>query len=209
MPPSNSSVTNGDITIAKSTAKELNPRSKPTEFLGPAGTTVVTFLTPLMAYLLFFGCNPTTGCLSLPLDTYKVGFQNGWPAINGKLWDWGAAGVYAGWYAFTVICWNILPGEQVEGTVLRNGKRKMYNFNGKSPQHSTQAYWLKGRNMDHPTRSSYHCWNLLPARWNRTIYLRIRPLASSHLSRIGQCYFPSRIRLRQLVLLGRTPRSGR
>jgi hypothetical protein len=131
MPPSNSSVTNGDITITKSSAKELNPRSKPTEFLGPAGTTVVTFLTPLMAYLLFFGCNPTTGCPSLSLDTYKVGFQNGWPAINGKLWDWGAAGVYAGWYAFTVICWNILPGEQVEGTVLRDGKRKMYNLNGK------------------------------------------------------------------------------
>lgn len=136
MPPSNSSVTNGDITITKSSAKELNPRSKPTEFLGPAGTTVVTFLTPLMAYLLFFGCNPTTGCPSLSLDTYKVGFQNGWPAINGKLWDWGAAGVYAGWYAFTVICWNILPGEQVEGTVLRNGKRKMYNLNGK--YHTTQ-----------------------------------------------------------------------
>lgn len=132
MPPSNSSVTNGDITITKSSAKELNPRSKPTEFLGPAGTTVVTFLTPLMAYLLFFGCNPTTGCPSLSLDTYKVGFQNGWPAINGKLWDWGAAGVYAGWYAFTVICWNILPGEQVEGTLLRDGKRKKYNLNGKS-----------------------------------------------------------------------------
>jgi len=136
MPPSNSSVTNGDITITKTSAKELNPRSKPTEFLGPAGTTVVTFLTPLMAYLLFFGCNPTTGCPSLSLDTYKVGFQNGWPAINGKLWDWGAAGVYAGWYAFTVICWNILPGEQVEGTLLRDGKRKKYNLNGK--YHTTQ-----------------------------------------------------------------------
>jgi delta14-sterol reductase len=141
MPPSNSSVTNGDITITKSTAKELNPRSKPTEFLGPAGTTVVTFLTPLMAYLLFFGCNPTTGCPSLSLETYKVGFQNGWPAINGKLWDWGAAGVYAGWYAFTVICWNILPGEQVEGTLLRDGKRKKYNLNGKS---QTAQIWNIG-----------------------------------------------------------------
>jgi len=67
--------------------------------------------------------------------------------------------------------------------------------------------WLKGRNMDHPTRSSYHCWNLFSAWWNRIIHLRIRPLASSHLCRIGQRYFPSCIRLRQLVLLGRTTRS--
>lgn len=130
MPPSNSSVTNGDITITKKSAHELNPRSRPTEFLGPAGTTVVTFLTPLMTYLLFFGCNSRTGCPSLDVDTYKMGFENGWPSINGKLWDWGAAGVYAAWYAFTVICWNVLPGEQVEGTVMRDGKRKMYNLNG-------------------------------------------------------------------------------
>jgi delta14-sterol reductase len=85
-----------------------------------------------MTYLLFFGCNASTGCPSLSLDTYTQGFKNEWPSLNGKLWDWKAAGVYAAWYAFTVICWNVLPGEQVEGTVLRNGKRKTYNLNGKS-----------------------------------------------------------------------------
>jgi len=85
------------------------------------------------------------------LETYKVGFQNGWPAINGKLWDWGAAGVYAGWYAFTVICWNILPGEQVEGTVLRDGKRKMYNLNGK--YHTTQNRILAERQELGPSYS--------------------------------------------------------
>lgn len=119
-------------TNANKTYDQLNPRSKPTEFLGPAGTTVVTFLTPLIAYLLFFGCNSSFGCPSLDLETYKLGFKNQWPSINGKLWDWKAAGVYAGWYAFTVLCWNVLPGEQVEGTVLRDGQRKKYNMNGES-----------------------------------------------------------------------------
>lgn len=109
---------------------ELNPRSKPTEFFGPAGTTVVTFLTPLIAYLLFFGCNGSTGCPSLSVETYKQGFKNNWPSVNGKLWDWQAAAVYFGWYAFTVICWNVLPGDKVEGTVLRDGTRKTYNMNG-------------------------------------------------------------------------------
>jgi delta14-sterol reductase len=132
MPPSNSSVTNGKITITAKTAKDLNPRSKPTEFLGPIGTTVVTFLTPLIAYLLFFGCNSATGCPSLSPEPYVRGLSNGWPSINGKLWDWKAAGVYAVWYAYTVICWNVLPGQKVEGTLLRDGTRKVYNLNGKS-----------------------------------------------------------------------------
>ena len=123
----------GTVVTSESTNKtydQLNPRSRPTEFLGPAGTTVVTFLTPLIAYLLFFGCNSSTGCPSLEPAVYVTGFKNNWPSINGKLWDWKAAAVYAGWYAFTVVCWNVLPGEQVEGTVLRDGRRKKYNMNG-------------------------------------------------------------------------------
>jgi hypothetical protein len=115
MPPSNSSVTNGDITIAKKSANDLNPRSRPTEFLGPAGTTVVTFLTPLMTYLLFFGCNSRTGCPSLDIDTYKMGFENGWPSINGKLWDWGAAGVYAACYLLECFTWGTGRGDCHEG----------------------------------------------------------------------------------------------
>jgi hypothetical protein len=83
-----------------------------------------------MTYLLFFGCNASTGCPSFSLRVYEAGFKNEWPSINGKLWDWKAAGVYAAWYAFTVICWNVLPGQQVEGTVLRDGTRKVYNLNG-------------------------------------------------------------------------------
>ncbi len=53
-----------------------------------------------------------------------------WPSTAGKLWEWKAAGVYLAWYAFCVACWVVLPGEKVEGNLLRDGKRNLYKQNG-------------------------------------------------------------------------------
>ena len=46
------------------------------------------------------------------------------------LWDREAALIYLGWYTFCVLAWAILPGDWVQGTTLRNGKRLEYKING-------------------------------------------------------------------------------
>lgn len=114
------------------TYAELNPRLKPTEFFGPIGATAVVFGTPALAYLLYYGCNEVTGCSIPPVEGWEsISSRLGdWPSIAGALWDWKAAGVYLAWYAWIVLCWAVLPGDWIEGTLLRDGTRKQYKMNG-------------------------------------------------------------------------------
>ncbi|EJT52206.1 C-14 sterol reductase [Trichosporon asahii var. asahii CBS 2479] len=115
------------------TYDELNPRSKPTEFCGPLGTLAVTIGTPLTAYFLYYACNEVTGC-GLPTSSSQWdAILNGWrnfPSVAGRLWDTKAALVYLGWYMWCVGCWWLLPGEWIEGTLIRDGTRKRYKMNG-------------------------------------------------------------------------------
>lgn len=116
------------------TYEQLNPRSRATEFLGPWGTFGVTTIAPLWSYFIFFACNESTGCHPTSPESWKYamsGFLGQWRTKAGQLWDWDAVWVYLAWYAFTVVCWAVLPGEQVDGTMMRNGKRKTYTMNGK------------------------------------------------------------------------------
>lgn len=55
------------------------------------------------------------------------------PAWWESLWSWEAAGVYLAWYFWTVACALALPGKEVEGVELRNGKKLTYTMNGESP----------------------------------------------------------------------------
>lgn len=117
------------------TYEQLNPRSKATEFLGPAGTLFITLAAPLWAYFIFFACNETTGCHPTSTAAWKEsfgGFAGEWRSIAGQLWDWKAVGVYVGWYAYCVICAAVLPGDKVEGTLMRDGQRRTYKMNGES-----------------------------------------------------------------------------
>ena len=53
-----------------------------------------------------------------------------------SLYSHEATLVYLGWYAFTVLCWAVLPGKMVQGGELRNGKKVTYPMNGESwPAH--------------------------------------------------------------------------
>ncbi|RYE59981.1 MAG: hypothetical protein EOO82_03800 [Oxalobacteraceae bacterium] len=45
------------------------------------------------------------------------------------LWSTEATLVYLAWYAWTVACWYVLPGKQVEGATLRNGQTISYKMN--------------------------------------------------------------------------------
>jgi hypothetical protein len=51
--------------------------------------------------------------------------------LSGSRWfTLDATLAYLAWYAFCVACWYILPGEKVEGNLLRDGTRNVYKMNG-------------------------------------------------------------------------------
>lgn len=115
------------------TYEQLNPRSRPTEFFGPPGTFLVSTLCPFVAYFLFYACNEHTGCHPTSGDAWREvweGMLGQWYTSKGRLWDWDAVIVYLGWYTFCVVCWAVLPGEKVQGTLMRDGRRKTYTMNG-------------------------------------------------------------------------------
>lgn len=122
--------------MASSTAverkSELNPRTTSYEFCGPIGATFITIVVPLTTYLLYFGCSQQHGCPP-PLTSIKNLeildiLQE--PEFWKTLWDTEAALMYLGWYVFCVVAWLVLPGDWVEGTLMRNGKKMKYKING-------------------------------------------------------------------------------
>jgi len=127
------------------TYDQLNPKSHATEFLGPLGTAFISLTVPLTTYALFFACNEVTGCTPTTLDGWRhmANSWGAWPTPKGQFWDWGAAAVYLGWYGFCILCWRLLPGEKVEGTLLRDGTKKVYKINGelKAVQLEHLVHW--------------------------------------------------------------------
>ncbi|KDR79042.1 hypothetical protein GALMADRAFT_138002 [Galerina marginata CBS 339.88] len=113
------------------TDDKLNPRSPHYEFLGPPGALAITLGVPFITYLLYFGCSEAAGgCLPQPSSIpdrilSSVSNPNWWKG----LWDTEASLMYLGWYAFCVVAWAVLPGDQVAGTTLRNGGKKQYKIN--------------------------------------------------------------------------------
>ncbi|KAF9654072.1 ERG4/ERG24 ergosterol biosynthesis protein [Thelephora ganbajun] len=110
---------------------ELNPRTTAYEFAGPVGAALIIVTIPLTTYLLYFGCSQRNGCppslasIKNPeiLDTLqRLEFWKG-------LWDTEAALMYLAWYAFCVVAWLVLPGDWIEGTLMRNGKKMKYKIN--------------------------------------------------------------------------------
>ena len=52
------------------------------------------------------------------------------PEFWKSLWDTEAMLMYLGWYTFCVVAWLVLPGDWIEGTLMRNGKKLKYKING-------------------------------------------------------------------------------
>lgn len=139
----------------------LNPKTTHFEFFGPPGALAVTLGVPFLSYALNLGCSERLAACPPPLK-FIPGFllatvedSNWW----SSLWDTKVVLVYAGWYAFCVAAWAVLPGDYVEGLPLRTGGTKKYKINGSSrffhlygeervlthhisPQHSPPSSWL-------------------------------------------------------------------
>ncbi|KAF8643242.1 hypothetical protein AX16_009131 [Volvariella volvacea WC 439] len=111
---------------------ELNPRTTHYHFLGPPGATLIILAVPAIAYGLYFGCSEQTGGCPPPditnahlkvLDTVQnIEFWK-------SLWDPEAAKLYLAFYMFCVVSWFVLPGDWLEGSVLRDGTRQRYKIN--------------------------------------------------------------------------------
>ncbi|GBE84873.1 ERG4/ERG24 ergosterol biosynthesis protein [Sparassis latifolia] len=107
----------------------LNPRTKSYEFFGPPGALLVTLSVPITTYALYFGCSEATGGCPPPISTSVIIDNLSSLSWWASLWDTEATLLYLGWYAFCVAAWFILPGDWVDGTQLRNGKKVQYKIN--------------------------------------------------------------------------------
>ncbi|GAA5966699.1 hypothetical protein JCM21900_002851 [Sporobolomyces salmonicolor] len=110
------------------------PQSLQYEFGGPVGALFVSLSVPFFTYWLAFACTETQ-CPPWPLDKLIAFHLDGIDSMRNdeawweSLWSWEAAAVYGAWYAWTVACWYVLPGKEVEGAEMRNGKKLTYKMN--------------------------------------------------------------------------------
>ncbi|KAJ3744464.1 ERG4/ERG24 ergosterol biosynthesis protein [Lentinula detonsa] len=122
---------------------KLNPRTTKYEFLGPPGAFLISIGVPSMIYGLYYGCSEQTGgcppptltlskltseITTLPL-TLPLHELSWWKGLWHEVWDTDAALMYFAWYAFCVVAWRVLPGDQVEGIRMRDGNVKKYKIN--------------------------------------------------------------------------------
>jgi len=110
------------------TSQILNPRTTTYEFLGPLGAFFIIVGVPVTLYAVHFGCSSAYDCRpSLSGVRLSTVMKAEWWK---SLWDTEATILYLCWYAFTIICWAILPGKLIEGKTMRNGAKKKYKING-------------------------------------------------------------------------------
>ena len=118
--------------MADTKPAELNPKTTHYEFFGPVGALFITVSVPAFTYALYFGCSEMSGGCPPPLDDVLPVIVASLSDITWwrSLWDPKAAIAYLAWYAFCVATWAVLPGDWVEGTLIRDGTRKKYKING-------------------------------------------------------------------------------
>lgn len=110
--------------------QQLGPKTTHYEFGGPIGALFVSTSVPFFAYYLFFACSEHLGCdLRLPLDRPNALYSVFTRGVADSFLDTRAWLIYFAWYAFTVVAWLVLPGQDFEGTETRIGQRVHYKLN--------------------------------------------------------------------------------
>lgn len=123
---------NFQVSLTTVMSSKLNPPTTHYEFLGPPGAFAISVGVPIATYLLYFGCSEASGGCPPNLDLASERVLNAVTNLDWwkGLWDTEASLIYFAWYAFCVIAWVVLPGDQVPGTALRTGGKKQYKING-------------------------------------------------------------------------------
>ncbi|GAA5846340.1 hypothetical protein JCM9279_001332 [Rhodotorula babjevae] len=115
------------------------PKSLHYEFGGPLGALGVVLTVPFFSYWLPFAAQS-----NFQLSKFAEFHAAGWRAMHDRawwesLWSWEAFAVYLGWYFWCVACAIALPGKEIDGAELRNGKRLKYTMNAFSTMILTLA----------------------------------------------------------------------
>lgn len=101
------------------------------------GAFVISFGLPLLCYAFAFLCNDISGCpapsLLHPstLDLEQLKREVGWPGVSGLFTTKAFLGTL-GYYLLSLTLYSFLPATEVDGTVLQNGARLKYRFNGEN-----------------------------------------------------------------------------
>lgn len=183
------------------TADSLNPRTTHYEFLGPLGAIAISLGVPAVSYLLYFGCSEQAGGCPPQLHSVsdRVITAITDPSWWKNLWDTDATLIYLGWYAFCVLAWAILPGDQVQGTVMRNGARKTYKINGTTSSSCLYTLSLNIFSLFHLlARPRHRFWRHSSLR-SPILHVHLREMGRYSHSRALDVLCPSRLRLRGLV----------
>lgn len=121
-------------TSIEATAKrayEAAPRSHGYEFGGLPGTVGIVLAVTFFSFFFGIACNER-GCPPSPWVDYLRQGAHSLTSLEFylSLWDAQAVVAYLAWTTYCVACWAILPGEWIEGSVLRDGTKLGYKING-------------------------------------------------------------------------------
>ncbi|KAG1176622.1 hypothetical protein G6F70_000817 [Rhizopus microsporus] len=130
---------------------ELNPRTTSYEFLGPIGALGMVTILPLLVLFLATCCD-ATGYPSRDLFVDWKGYLQHKFSVEQlfSLFDKQVFMIYCGYVAALALFYIILPGDNVPGTVLRDGTRLKYKLNGFASFHTLifgAIYFLKSTGL--------------------------------------------------------------
>ncbi|UZJ56770.1 hypothetical protein CBS101457_006090 [Exobasidium rhododendri] len=132
------STTSADSTPKKAVTRRTSSRTMASkvhdtksahyEFGGPIGAFGITAAVPFFSYAFYYFCNEQVGCSALPRYPDVI-LKQMWQGVQASFLDQTAWSLYFGWYAFTVLCWALIPGRTVKGVELRTGVKLDYKMN--------------------------------------------------------------------------------
>ncbi|KAG1462183.1 hypothetical protein G6F46_003690 [Rhizopus delemar] len=115
---------------SKTTTQTRNPKTNNYEFGGVFGAAAMMLFLPLLVILLSYACDREGG-YSPFLRGYQAlkSFELSHGLEQIKNWNYGSALWYLGIVCQLAIFSTVTPGEEVEGTLLRDGSRLKYKLN--------------------------------------------------------------------------------
>ncbi|KAG0746996.1 hypothetical protein G6F57_000432 [Rhizopus arrhizus] len=138
-------------TAKEKPTQELNPKTQHYEFLGPIGAFGMTFALPILV-LFFASCCDSTGYPSQHLFADWKGYLQSKLTLDYLVSVFSLQDllIYCGFVGMLALFYFILPGDNIPGTLLRDGTRLKYKMNGFSSFHTTlfvALYFLKSTGL--------------------------------------------------------------
>ncbi|ODQ63336.1 ERG4/ERG24 ergosterol biosynthesis protein [Nadsonia fulvescens var. elongata DSM 6958] len=114
----------------KASAKPLNPKTVELDFFGIPGATFISVTLPIFLNIFHFATKVDLTNSSNYVSSIAIAFQTAWPGWSGLL-NLRSVYAYLLWFGALVVLDRVLPGKEVEGVELRDGKKLKYKMNGR------------------------------------------------------------------------------